>query len=104
MSGSRAKTMAASAEYVKHIESYVDSSSSATQQAASVDAIAALLKNDMLTVEALVKEMEMYLTTTDSIIRARGILLLGELLTKLASKLLDNATIHSLIGFFTERL
>ncbi|CAK9153494.1 unnamed protein product [Ilex paraguariensis] len=96
--------MAASAEYVKHIESYVDSSSSATQQAASVDAIAALLKNDMLTVEALVKEMEMYLTTTDSIIRARGILLLGELLTKLASKLLDNATIHSLIGFFTERL
>ncbi|KAL6996404.1 mms19 nucleotide excision repair [Sarracenia purpurea var. burkii] len=48
--------------------------------------------------------MEMYLTTTDSIIRARGILLLAELLSRLASKPLDDASIHSLIAFFTERL
>ncbi|XP_057978065.1 MMS19 nucleotide excision repair protein homolog [Malania oleifera] len=91
-------------QWVQSIESFVDSSSSPAQQDASLDAIASLLKNDKLTIEALVREMEMYLTTTDNIIRARGILLLAELLARLASKPLDNATLHSLIGFFTERL
>lgn len=33
-----------------------------------------------------------------------GILLLAELLTRISSKPLENATIHSLIGFFAERL
>ncbi|XP_027168739.1 MMS19 nucleotide excision repair protein homolog isoform X3 [Coffea eugenioides] len=96
--------MAKPTEYVKHIESYVDSSSSPSQQAASVDALAILLKNDLLTLEALVRELDLYLTTTDSIIRSRGILLLGELLTQLELKPLSDAAIHSLIGFLTERL
>ncbi|KAL4583789.1 hypothetical protein LXL04_008373 [Taraxacum kok-saghyz] len=92
--------------FVKHIETYVDSSSSKSpaHQDASLDAIAKLLMNDMITLESLVREMGMYLTTTDNIIRARGILLLAELLTRLSSKSLENATIHSLIGFFAERL
>lgn len=91
---------------VKHIETYVDSSSSKSpaQQDASLDAIAKLLLNDIITLESLVREMEMYLTTTDNIIRARGILLLAELLTRISSKPLDNTTIHSLIGFFAEKL
>ncbi|XP_073301996.1 MMS19 nucleotide excision repair protein homolog isoform X2 [Primulina huaijiensis] len=71
---------------------------------ASVSAVATLLKNDMLTIEALVREMEMYLTTTDHIIRSRGILLLAEVLDKLTSKPLTDTSIHSLIGFFSERL
>ncbi|KAA8540352.1 hypothetical protein F0562_024729 [Nyssa sinensis] len=96
--------MADPSHWIKHIESFVNSSSSQAQQGASLDAIATLLKNDMLTIEALVREMEMYLTTTDSVIRARGILLLAELLNCLASKPIDDATICSLIGFFTERL
>ncbi|XP_071903172.1 MMS19 nucleotide excision repair protein homolog isoform X4 [Coffea arabica] len=96
--------MAKPTEYVKHIESYVDSSSSPSQQAASVDALAILLKNDLLTLEALVRELDLYLTTTDSIIRSRGTLLLGELLTQLELKPLSDAAIHSLIGFLTERL
>lgn len=91
-------------QYVTHIESYVSSSSSAAQQAASIDAIALLVKNDLLSLETLVREMEMYLTTTDSIIRARGILLLGELLMRLISKPLVDTAISSLIEFFTERL
>lgn len=33
-----------------------------------------------------------------------GTLLIGELLTNLWSKPLDKATIHSLIGFFMDRL
>lgn len=33
-----------------------------------------------------------------------GILLLGDLLTHLASKPLDDATIHSMLAFFTDRL
>ncbi|XP_030972279.1 MMS19 nucleotide excision repair protein homolog isoform X2 [Quercus lobata] len=86
------------------IESFVDSSRSPTQQAASLDKIASLVKNDVLTMEGLVREMQMYLTTTDNIVHARGILLLAEVLTCLATKALDNATLHSLIGFFADRL
>ncbi|XP_074344600.1 MMS19 nucleotide excision repair protein homolog isoform X2 [Apium graveolens] len=89
---------------VKHIESFVDSSCTPAQQAASVDAIAALVKNDIIKLESLVREMGLYLTTTDSFLRARGTLLLAELLACLASKPLENETVLSLIGFFTERL
>ncbi|KAK4427289.1 MMS19 nucleotide excision repair protein [Sesamum alatum] len=96
--------MADSIQWIQHVELYVSSSATPSQQAASVDAVATLLKNDLLTLEALVREMEMYLTTTDSIIRSRGILLLGELLAQLTLKPLDSTSIHSLIGFFTERL
>ncbi|GAV61259.1 MMS19_N domain-containing protein [Cephalotus follicularis] len=91
-------------ELTQHIESFVDSARSPAQQAASIHAIVSLVKKDVLTIETLVKEMGMYLTTTDNIIRARGILLLGEVLTQLASKPVDNATVHSLIGFFIDRL
>ncbi|PIN26041.1 DNA repair/transcription protein Mms19 [Handroanthus impetiginosus] len=96
--------MGDSIQWIKHVELYVNSSATPSQQAASVDAIATLLKNDLLTLEALVREMDMYLTTTDSIIRSRGILLLAELLAQLTSKLLNRTSIQSLIGFFTERL
>ncbi|KAL2940243.1 MMS19 nucleotide excision repair protein-like protein [Bienertia sinuspersici] len=89
---------------VKHIESFVDSSSSSAQQSRSVNSVASLLKNDIITLEYLVKEMEMYLTTTDHILRARGLLLLAEVLTQLQLKRLDDTTIHTLVGFFTERL
>ncbi|XP_073299299.1 MMS19 nucleotide excision repair protein homolog isoform X2 [Primulina huaijiensis] len=96
--------MGDSTECVKHIELYVNSSATSLQQEASVNAIATLLKNDMLNIETLVREMEMYLTTTDHIIRSRGILLLAEVLAKLTSKPLTDTSIHSLIGFFSERL
>uniref|UniRef100_A0A2N9GRY4 MMS19 nucleotide excision repair protein n=1 Tax=Fagus sylvatica TaxID=28930 RepID=A0A2N9GRY4_FAGSY len=96
--------MAEPSQLSQLIESFVDSSRSPTQQAASLDKIASLVKNDVLTMEGLVREMEMYLTTTDNIIRARGILLLAEVLTCLGTKPLTNATLHSLIGFFTDRL
>ncbi|XVF74504.1 hypothetical protein PTKIN_Ptkin13bG0115700 [Pterospermum kingtungense] len=96
--------MAESTQLVRHIESFVDSSHSPSQQAASLEAIASLLKNNQLTLETLVREMEGYLTTTDDFIRARGTLLLGEVLVQLASKPLDAAAIHSLIGFFSDRL
>ncbi|KAJ4951961.1 hypothetical protein NE237_028793 [Protea cynaroides] len=96
--------MAKLSSLVQHIEAFVDVSRPANQQTVSIDAVASLLKNDLLTIETLVKEMEMYLTTTDNIIRARGILLLGEVLTCLTENPLGNATVHSLIRFFTDRL
>ncbi|GKV36613.1 hypothetical protein SLEP1_g44724 [Rubroshorea leprosula] len=96
--------MADASQLTRHIETFVDPSHSVTQQVASVSTIASLIKNDKLTLEKLVREMEMYLTTTDNTIRARGILLLGEVLAHLASKPLDDSTIHSLIGFFADRL
>ncbi|KAF5207016.1 Mms19 nucleotide excision repair protein-like protein [Thalictrum thalictroides] len=96
--------MAKSNSWISHIETFVDFSSSPNQQTASRDAIAALLKSELLTIEVLVKELGLYLTTTDYIIRGRGILLLAELLTCLAAKPLDNSTVHSLVAFFTEKL
>ncbi|CAH9063551.1 unnamed protein product [Cuscuta epithymum] len=96
--------MAVSSNCVKHIESFVSSSSSPAQQAASVENIASLVKNDQLTLDGLVREMDMYLTTTDTIIRSRGILLLGHVLEELSLKPLKGAAIQSLTGFFIERL
>ncbi|GMI72401.1 homolog of yeast MET18 [Hibiscus trionum] len=96
--------MAEPSQLSQYIESFVDSSHSPGQQAASLEAIASLLKNNQLTIETLVREMEGYLTTVDNVIRSRGILLLGEVLVHLASKPLDDATVHSLIAFFTDRL
>ncbi|BAT91645.1 hypothetical protein VIGAN_07025500 [Vigna angularis var. angularis] len=97
--------MAETTQLTRHIESYVDtSSSSPSLQAASLNAIASLVKTDVLPLEALVREMGLYLTTTDNVIRARGILLLAEVITRVESKPLDSATIHSLVGFFKDRL
>ncbi|KAL6134525.1 hypothetical protein ACLB2K_066756 [Fragaria x ananassa] len=96
--------MAATTQLTHHLECYVDTARPPAEQAASLNFITSLVKKDLLTIEVLVKEMRMYLTITDNVIRARGILLLAEVLTCLSSKPLDNATIHSLIGFFTDRL
>ncbi|KAL6585082.1 hypothetical protein OROMI_004371 [Orobanche minor] len=93
-----------SVKWINNIELYVNSSATPSQQAASLDAVTTLIKNDFLTLEALAREMDMYLTTTDIIIRSRGILLLAEVLEQLTSKPLSSTSIRSLIGFFTERL
>ncbi|KAL3735914.1 hypothetical protein ACJRO7_024955 [Eucalyptus globulus] len=75
--------MAELSELTRHIESYVDASRSPSEQ---------------------VREMGLYLTNTDSVIRCRGILLLAEVLDSLSSKPLETSTIHSLIIFFADRL
>ncbi|KAH1207490.1 MMS19 nucleotide excision repair [Glycine max] len=96
--------MAETTQLTRHIESYVDSSSTPAQQASSLNAVASLVNTDALPLEALVRELEMYLTTTDNVVRARGILLLAEVMTRIESKPLNSATIHSLVGFFKDRL
>ncbi|WJZ99935.1 hypothetical protein VitviT2T_018340 [Vitis vinifera] len=63
--------MAQLSPLTQYTESYVDSSHPSIQQAISVDVVAYLLKNDILTLEELVREMGMYLPTTDNLIRAR---------------------------------
>ncbi|ERN15159.1 MMS19 nucleotide excision repair protein homolog isoform X2 [Amborella trichopoda] len=96
--------MASTASWIPHVEVFVDPSRSKDQQDASLNVIATLMKKDTLTLEALVQEMEVYLTTTDASVRSRGILLVAELLSYLASKPIDGAIIHSLTEFFTSRL
>ncbi|KAL1298239.1 hypothetical protein AAHE18_18G018100 [Arachis hypogaea] len=96
--------MAEPSELSRYIESYVDSSSTPAQQAASLDSVGCLVKSDSLTLEVLVRELQMYLTTTDNVIRARGILLLGEVLKRIESKPLGSANIHTLVVFFKDRL
>ncbi|KAF8713485.1 hypothetical protein HU200_028262 [Digitaria exilis] len=71
---------------------------------ASVDALATLVNKDRLTLFDLVAKMDMYLTTTDHILRSRGILLLGELLSRISDKWLDVNTITTLSDFFISRL
>ncbi|VAI80605.1 unnamed protein product [Triticum turgidum subsp. durum] len=48
--------------------------------------------------------MDMYLTTTDHIVRARGILLLGQIMSHISFKWLDVNAITTLSDFFTSRL
>ncbi|KAL1188270.1 MMS19 nucleotide excision repair-like protein [Cardamine amara subsp. amara] len=91
-------------QLTQHLETFVDITRSPTQQDDSLRRIASSLENDTLSINQLVREMEMYLTTTDDVVRARGILLLAEILNSLKQKPLDNAIVHSLIGFFTEKL
>ncbi|XP_062187107.1 MMS19 nucleotide excision repair protein homolog [Phragmites australis] len=96
--------MAPPGEWVPHVEAYVDVSRAAAQHSASVDALAALVSKDKLTLFDLVSKMEMYLTTTDYIVRPRGILLLGEILSRISFKWLDVNTITTLSDFFISRL
>ncbi|KAK1290931.1 hypothetical protein QJS10_CPB18g01008 [Acorus calamus] len=96
--------MAKPSSWIPHVEAFVDSSRPPNQHAASLDAIAALMKGGVLTIEESVREMELYLVTTDNIVRSRGILLLAELLLRFMLKPLDVSTIHSLIEFFTSRM
>ncbi|KAL6647936.1 hypothetical protein ACP70R_015373 [Stipagrostis hirtigluma subsp. patula] len=91
-------------EWVPHVEAYVDVSRPPAQHSASVDALAALVNKDKLTLFDLVSKMEMYLTTTDHIVRSRGILLLGEVLHRMSLKWLDVNTIATLSDFFISRL
>ncbi|WOL14626.1 MMS19 nucleotide excision repair protein [Canna indica] len=90
--------------WIPHVEAFVNSARSSNQLVASVDAIAALVKNDLLTLEALVREMEQYLTTSDNVLRARGLLLLAEVLNRLLDKPLDSSTVSTLAEFFIAKL
>ncbi|XP_044424923.1 MMS19 nucleotide excision repair protein homolog isoform X2 [Triticum aestivum] len=91
-------------EWVPHVEAFVDVSRSPAQHSAGVDALAALVNKDKLTLFDLVSKMDMYLTTTDHIVRARGILLLGQIMSHISFKWLDVNAITTLSDFFTSRL
>uniref|UniRef100_A0A0E0LHR7 MMS19 nucleotide excision repair protein n=1 Tax=Oryza punctata TaxID=4537 RepID=A0A0E0LHR7_ORYPU len=91
-------------QWVPHVEAFVDVSRPPAQHSASVDALAALVNKDKLSLFDLVSKMEMYLTTTDHIVRSRGILLLGEILCRISFKQLDVNAISTLSDFFISRL
>ncbi|KAJ3670959.1 hypothetical protein LUZ60_008385 [Juncus effusus] len=91
--------MADRSSWVSHIEAFVD-----TEQDGSIEAIAQLVNKGVISLLELVREMEMYLTTKDNIIRSRGILLLGEILSRITQKPLDSTAIDSLADFFISRL
>ncbi|KAH0939924.1 hypothetical protein HID58_007385 [Brassica napus] len=97
--------MAALNNLTEHLEAFVDVTRSPTHHAESLRAIATSLEKSVLSINQLVVEMDMYLTTTDDVVRARGrILLLAEMLDYLKPKPLDNAVVNSLVGFFTAKL
>ncbi|KAM3297542.1 hypothetical protein ACQJBY_039450 [Aegilops geniculata] len=70
-------------EWVPHVEAFVDVSRSPAQH---------------------VSKMDMYLTTTDHIVRSRGILLLGQIMSHISFKWLDVNAITTLSDFFISRL
>ncbi|CAM6032453.1 unnamed protein product [Sphagnum compactum] len=81
---------------IPHIEAYVNSESSAAEQVLSSILLSRLLQS--------VTGLEMYLTTTDNVIRARGIQLLAEILVGLSVMPLEDTVVHSLTIFFGARL
>lgn len=89
-----------SSSWIPLLETFVNPDNSPDQQAASLDAIPPLLLGGQLTIQAVVSDMEIYLTTTDNAVRARGILLLAEILSRLRTKPLEDSAIHSLTLFF----
>lgn len=91
-------------DWVPYVEAFVDVSRSPDQHSASVDALATLVNKDKLTLFDLVSKMGMYLTTTDHIIRSRGIMLLGEIMSQISFKWLDVNAITTLSEFFISRL
>ncbi|KAF7104315.1 hypothetical protein CFC21_105219 [Triticum aestivum] len=91
-------------EWVPHVEAFVDVSRSPAQHSAGVDALAALVNKDKLTLFDLVSKMDMYLTTTDHIVRSRGILLLGQIMSHISFKRLDVNAMTTLSDFFISRL
>ncbi|XP_057870323.2 MMS19 nucleotide excision repair protein homolog isoform X1 [Cryptomeria japonica] len=90
--------------WIPLVEAFVNPDNSPPQQAASLDAISSLVLGGKLTVHGVVSDMEVYLTTTDNAVRARGILLLAEILSRLKTKPLEDTSVHSLTVFFTSRL
>ncbi|CAM0905499.1 unnamed protein product [Alopecurus aequalis] len=91
-------------DWVPYVEAFVDVSRSPAQHSGSVDALAALVNKDKLTLFDLVSKMDMYLTTTDHIVRSRGIMLLGEIMSQISFKWLDVNAITTLSDFFISRL
>ncbi|KAI5079368.1 hypothetical protein GOP47_0004847 [Adiantum capillus-veneris] len=71
---------------------------------ASREAIADLISQNVLSLSQLVMEMGDILTSTDAVVRARGILLLGELWVQLFEKPLEDKVIHHFATFFSARL
>eukprot|EP01018_Ginkgo_biloba_P001984 Gb_13638 [translate_table: standard] len=94
----------APSSWIPLLEAFVNPDKPAQEQGACLDAITSLTVGGQLTIQVVVSDMEMYLTTTDNAVRARGILLLAEILTCLRTKPLDDSSIHSLATFYTSRL
>ncbi|XP_020105723.1 MMS19 nucleotide excision repair protein homolog isoform X5 [Ananas comosus] len=96
--------MANPSSWTPHVEAFVDTSRPPSEHVASIEATTKLVNNDLLSLLDLVKEMEMYLTTSDHVIRSRGILFLAEVLARITSKPLDSVSVSCLAEFFTSRL
>nr|CAD1824154.1 unnamed protein product [Ananas comosus var. bracteatus] len=91
--------MANPSSWTPHVEAFVDTSRPPSEHVASIEATTKLVNNDLLSLLDLVKEMEMYLTTSDHVIRSRA-----EVLARITSKPLDSVSVSCLAEFFTSRL
>ncbi|BBM97843.1 DNA repair/transcription protein MET18/MMS19 [Marchantia polymorpha subsp. ruderalis] len=96
--------MACSSNWVAHVDVYVDPDCSTSKQVDSRNAISKLLLDKTITIQQLVLVAGKYLTSNDNAIRARGLLLLAELLEDLANTPMEDTAIHSLASFFSNRL
>ncbi|KAG6545229.1 hypothetical protein Mapa_013341 [Marchantia paleacea] len=96
--------MACSSNWVVHVDVYVDPDGPKSKQVASRNVISKLLLDKTITIQQLVLVAGKYLTSNDNAIRARGLLLLAELLEDLANTPMEDTAIHSLTSFFSNRL
>lgn len=99
-----AAASSASSSWLVHLKTYVDPDLPASHQIASCDALASLINQNELSLSQLVMDMGDILTSIDNAVRARGILLLGELWMQLQLKPLEDKDIHHFATFFAARL
>ncbi|KAH7300900.1 hypothetical protein KP509_23G003000 [Ceratopteris richardii] len=93
-----------SSSWLVHLRAYVNTDLPSSHQIEGRDAIAELISKNALSLPRLVSEMGDILTSTDAVMRARGILLLGELWMHFVAKPFDATILHHFAAFFAARL
>eukprot|EP00897_Mesotaenium_endlicherianum_P010372 jgi/Mesen1/9363/ME000061S08811 len=90
--------------WLQAADAYVNPDSSKEVQDAAREELSSQLLQHRLSIQQVVQGMAEYLTVEDNAVRARGTLLLGELVRELGSSSLQDPVLHSLAAFFAARL
>ncbi|EGC38352.1 hypothetical protein DICPUDRAFT_86559 [Dictyostelium purpureum] len=91
-------------ETIKCIEGYVNPQSEESKKTSSLNSILLGLVSKRIDIQDIVLGLGDYLNTKDSILRARGTLLLSEVLCRLPDYKLNQDQIHFLSMFYCDRL
>ncbi|XP_024531999.1 MMS19 nucleotide excision repair protein homolog [Selaginella moellendorffii] len=92
------------AQWRTHVDAALDSQSSGHDRAAAQDALLLLLQQRNISINDIVLHLGSCLTSTDFLVRSKGMTFLGEMVARLHSTRLEEHVVHSLALFFTARI